>query len=206
MNLVSVKYGVYGGLTGGVVFGAMMGMMGMFPMIGQMVGSPTVWAGFLMHMMISAMIGATFAVLVEWTGRPAGIGLGLAYGALWWILGPLTLMPLFMGMGVGANWNVAAFVQAMPLASSEDWSWRLNSSGDTQPRPHAELGVSVVLTRGCVRITNSRRTRDGPHSWRCDPREHREISQWVVGNPPHSGRAHVRRSLAQQAHETPKSL
>ena len=114
MNVTSIKYGVYGGLAGGVVFGAMMGMMGMLPMLGAMVGIPTVWAGFLMHMMISAMIGTMFAVLVEWTGWPAGIGTGLGYGALWWILGPLTLMPLLMGMGVGAAWNLAAVTQAMP--------------------------------------------------------------------------------------------
>ena len=29
--MTSIKYGVYGGLAGGVVFGAMMGMMGMLP-------------------------------------------------------------------------------------------------------------------------------------------------------------------------------
>ncbi len=114
MTLTHIKYGVYGGLAGGVVFGAIMGLMGMLPMLGNMSGVPTAWAGFLMHMMISAVIGATFAGLVQWTGWPAGIGTGLGYGALWWVLGPLTLMPLFMGMGVGASWNVAALVQAMP--------------------------------------------------------------------------------------------
>ena len=111
MTLTNMKYGVYGGLAGGVVFGAIMGML---PMLGNMAGVPTAWAGFLMHMMISAVIGATFAVLVQWTGWPAGIGTGLGYGALWWVLGPLTLMPLFMGMGDGVSWNMAAVVQAMP--------------------------------------------------------------------------------------------
>ena len=64
--------------------------------------------------MISAVIGATFAVLVEATGLPSGAGTGLGYGALWWALGPLTLMPLFMGMGLGVNWNTAAVAQAVP--------------------------------------------------------------------------------------------
>lgn len=114
MTPTSVRHGVYGGLAGGVVFGAIMGLMGMLPMLGNMAGVPTAWAGFLMHMMISAVIGAMFAVLVQWTGWPAGIGTGLGYGALWWVLGPLTLMPLFMGMGVGASWNMAAIAQAMP--------------------------------------------------------------------------------------------
>jgi len=36
------------------------------------------------------------------------------YGFAWWILGPLTLMPFFMGMGLGVNWNVTAMSAAMP--------------------------------------------------------------------------------------------
>ncbi len=36
------------------------------------------------------------------------------YGLVWWFLGPLTLMPLFMGMGLGGNWNGGAMVQAAP--------------------------------------------------------------------------------------------
>ncbi len=35
-------------------------------------------------------------------------------GLVWWFLGPLTLMPLFMGMGLGVNWNGGAMVQAAP--------------------------------------------------------------------------------------------
>ena len=114
MTFTSIRHGVYGGLAGGVVFGAMMGMMGMLSMIGNMMGLPSAWAGFVVHMMISAIIGGTFALLVHWTGWRAGIRSGLAYGTLWWVLGPLTLMPLMMGMGFGVNWNAGAIVQAMP--------------------------------------------------------------------------------------------
>ncbi len=38
----------------------------------------------------------------------------MMYGLVWWFLGPLTLMPLFMGMGLGVNWNGGAMVQAAP--------------------------------------------------------------------------------------------
>ncbi len=44
----------------------------------------------------------------------SGVGYGLGYGVIWWLLGPLTLMPLFMGMGLGVNWNVAAMTDGMP--------------------------------------------------------------------------------------------
>ncbi len=41
-------------------------------------------------------------------------GYGLLYGGAWWFLGPLTLMPLIMGMGLGVNWNASAAAQMLP--------------------------------------------------------------------------------------------
>ena len=83
-------------------------------MIGAMVGVPSASLGFVVHMLISVTIGATYAGLLATGGLRGGVGSGLAYGLIWWILGPLTLMPLFMGMGLGANWNVAAAQLAVP--------------------------------------------------------------------------------------------
>lgn len=116
MNTRTLVRGVYGGLAGGVVFGAMMGMMGMLPMIGKMVGSPHALVGFLVHMVNSAIIGAGFAVVFGRVADGVGAGLfsGLLYGSVWWFLGPLTLMPLFLGMGLGVNWNATAAVAMLP--------------------------------------------------------------------------------------------
>ena len=116
MNTKNVKLGVYSGLTGGVVFGVMMGMMGMLPMIGKMAGYPSAAFGFLVHMGISAVIGGTFGfVFGSWIRSfKGGLGYGLAYGGAWWLLGPLTLMPLFMGMGLGVNWSFAAASNMLP--------------------------------------------------------------------------------------------
>ena len=116
MNTRNLKHGTYAGLLGGVVFGAMMGMMGMLPMIGQMVGHPTVVTGLGVHLVNSAIIGAGFGVVLGGlaTGVGRGLTTGLAYGGVWWLLGPLTLMPLFMGMGLGVNWNVAAAAAMLP--------------------------------------------------------------------------------------------
>jgi hypothetical protein len=116
MNARTLGRGVYGGLAGGVVFGAMMGMMGMLPMIGQMVGYPNAAVGFAVHMVNSAIIGAGFAVVFSKTAKSLGTGIssGLLYGGIWWLLGPLTLMPLFMGMGFGVNWNASAAVAMLP--------------------------------------------------------------------------------------------
>jgi hypothetical protein len=103
-------------VLGGVVFGVMMGMMGMLPMIGQMVGVPTAAAGFVVHLVNSAIIGAGFGVALGGTATGIGSGLstGALYGAAWWLLGPLTLMPLFMGMGFGVNWNIGAAQAMLP--------------------------------------------------------------------------------------------
>ena len=116
MSTRELKFGAYGGFAGGLVFGAMMGFMGMLPMIGSMVGQPTAAAGFAVHMVNSVIIGVGFAIVLGRfvSGTRAGVGLGLAYGGAWWILGPLTLMPLFMGMGLGVNWNAAAATAMLP--------------------------------------------------------------------------------------------
>ena len=116
MSVRNVFYGISGGLIGGLFFGLMMAKMGMLPMIGKMVGSPTAAAGFVAHMGISATIGGSFGVLF---GRlvnsvPAGLLHGVLYGGVWWTLGPLTLMPFLMGMGLGVNWNATAAANMLP--------------------------------------------------------------------------------------------
>ncbi|WP_100498118.1 DUF6789 family protein [Geodermatophilus chilensis] len=92
--------GVVGGLAGGVIFGAMMQFMGMMGMIAQLVGSSSAAVGWVVHLAISAFFGAAFAVLLG--GLLRGLGravlLGAVYGVLLWVVGPLLLMPAFLGM------------------------------------------------------------------------------------------------------------
>ena len=109
-----VVTGILGGLAGGVVFGMMMAMMGFLPMIAGLVGSQSALVGFLVHMVISAGIGGSFGLVL---GRSASslvgfLGLGVVYGAIWWILGPLTIMPTMMGMG--PQWSIAAVAGNLP--------------------------------------------------------------------------------------------
>jgi hypothetical protein len=144
MNARNLKLGAHGGLLGGVVFGAMMGAMGMLPMIGQMVGQPSALVGFAVHMVNSALIGAGFAVVFGRTvaGYASGLSTGVLYGVFWWLLGPLTLMPLFMGMGFGVNWSLAAAQSMLPslvghiiygviLGTSYAWLHQRNSQPAT---------------------------------------------------------------------------
>jgi len=94
--------GALAGIAGGVVFGLMMAatMPPMIGMIGSLLGVPSL--GFLVHLLFSAIIGAGFGLLLgprvgDW-GSAAVYGAG--YGVVWWILGPLVIMPVWMGMGV----------------------------------------------------------------------------------------------------------
>ena len=74
--------------------------MGMLGMVAGLVGAEGVAVGWVVHLIISIVIrlgyASTFGGLRAGVGGNAGIG--LVYGAIWWVLGPLVLMPLLMGM------------------------------------------------------------------------------------------------------------
>ena len=109
---MSLKLGasIAGGLVGGAVFGAMMqlmtaptpdgGQMPVIAMVGQIIGSPTVAAGWAYHLFNSAVIGGIFGWLLgdRAPRYSSALGLGAAYGLAWWILGGLVLMPVLLGM------------------------------------------------------------------------------------------------------------
>ncbi|HEY3288985.1 MAG TPA: hypothetical protein VGK87_02545 [Anaerolineae bacterium] len=97
-----VVTGILGGAAGGIVFGMLMAMMGMLTTIAGMAGSTSIVVGAAIHMMISVFIGATFGVLFGANSTTAGRGLlfGIVYGMVWWVLGPLVIMPVMMGMGL----------------------------------------------------------------------------------------------------------
>ena len=101
MSSFNSKAGLIGGLAGGLVFGLMMSMLGMMPLIAKLVGSDSVAVGWAVHIVISLIIGFSYA---WWFGRKtvscgSGTGFGLLHGVIWWVLGPLLVMPVLMGMG-----------------------------------------------------------------------------------------------------------
>ena len=93
--------GVLAGLVGGVLFGIMMGMLGMLPMVAMLVGSQDGTVGLIVHLVISAIIGLGFGLVFGGRVATPGQGAlwGAVYGFIWWILGPLLIMPTMMGMG-----------------------------------------------------------------------------------------------------------
>lgn len=95
-----VLTGAAGGIAGGIMFGLLMQMMGMIPMVAQLVGSDSSAVGWLVHLAISAFIGATYGILfARYAARLVHAAVtGMLYGAAWWILGALILMPARLGM------------------------------------------------------------------------------------------------------------
>jgi uncharacterized membrane protein YagU involved in acid resistance len=95
-----VVAGAAAGLAGGVVFGVMMAMMGMLPMVGMLVQADNAIAGYIVHMAISASIGIVYGLVAgrfTLSAKNAVIG-GIINGVVWWILGALLMMPLLLGM------------------------------------------------------------------------------------------------------------
>lgn len=95
-----IAAGVAGGIAGGIAFGVLMHLQGMIGMIAGLVGGEGAVLGWTVHLIIAALIGVGFAVTLSRlaTSWGAGAGLGLVYGGIWWVLGPLLIMPAWMGM------------------------------------------------------------------------------------------------------------
>ncbi len=96
--LAPAANGAVAGIGGGLVFGMLMAMMGTLPMVAMLVGSSSAVVGALVHLLISAGLGALFAVAVPALGAGALLAAGAGYGVLWWVLGPLLIMPAWLGM------------------------------------------------------------------------------------------------------------
>ena len=106
--------GAIAGVAGGLVFGLAHIELGSLTTIASIVRVESRAVGFFVHMAIAAIVGATFSLFVQ--RQRAGVGetllWGLAYGAFFWFIGPLTLLPSFLGDGV--NWTVPAAQGAFP--------------------------------------------------------------------------------------------
>lgn len=112
----NVKNAIYAGLAAGLVFGIIMWTMGMLPAVGALIGQETAIMGFVVHMVISLLLAIGFGLVFGGLVRGIGSGIfwGMIYGGVWWFLGPLTLMPYFMGQELGSNWTPEIAQQLFP--------------------------------------------------------------------------------------------
>ena len=102
------------GFVGGLVFWLAVLGLGMTPTIAGLLGLKLSGGWFLLHLMAATLAGAVFGAFSSYQplGYAASISTGLLYGLFWWIVGPLTLEPLFFGDG--PTWTVDGASAAFP--------------------------------------------------------------------------------------------
>lgn len=97
-----IKYGALAGFIGAIIFGLMMLQMmpGVLPKIAQLYGFSASGTGFLIHLVHGALIGGLYGIIPgTTTTRAASTFYGLMYGAAWWVIGPILVMPTWLGAG-----------------------------------------------------------------------------------------------------------
>lgn len=104
----SAARGAGAGIVGGIAFGAAMIELDSLEGIAAIVRADTAGAGAVVHIAVSALVGAVFGLLVSRQRRTAPDALlwGIAYGAFFWFVGPLTLRPILVGDSV--SWDISA--------------------------------------------------------------------------------------------------
>ena len=102
------------GLVGGLIFSIVMLQIGFFPSVADLVGTDSEVAGFFVHLAIAETIGLSYGVLFRRQSYDVGsaLGWGVSYGFVWSMLGPLTLMPVFLGST--PQWTIEAATTAFP--------------------------------------------------------------------------------------------
>lgn len=113
-GLRATGYGAAAGLVGGLLFTAVMVGVGALPRVAEMVGSHAAAVGLTLHLIISAIIGVSYAVVFRRAAFDvlSGIGWGTSYGFFWWVLGDLTLLPALDGQPV--RWDAASIAGQFP--------------------------------------------------------------------------------------------
>ena len=109
---VHAVWGAAAGLVGGIGFGMWMSVSrpmadtAMITMVAGLLGSANAFVGWLIHLAIALFAGVGFGILPgQYAQKLApAVVLGLAYGAVWWTVGALWIMPANMGMPV-FEWN-----------------------------------------------------------------------------------------------------
>ena len=105
---------ITGGLAGGLLFSLIMIQTDFLPSVADLVGTTSLVAGFFVHMAIAQLVGASYGVLFRRQSYSVGsaLGWGVSYGFFWSILGPLTLMPVFLGST--PQWTPEAVATVFP--------------------------------------------------------------------------------------------
>lgn len=155
--------GSIGGLLGAWVFLRGMTPAIFLPQVATLLGANSMMVGGLLHYSIGVVIALTFAALFhrEIGGVGPAIVWGMSYGLLWWIIGPLTLMPLLLGNGPdwtieGAQLAFSSLVAHLLYGAVVGWFYALINRlwqtlfVDSDPLSRSREGSGVRSVRGIL--------------------------------------------------------
>ncbi len=106
--------GALASLGGGLVFGGIMSASGVLPRVASLIGGTSGLVGFVVHMAIGTLIGASYGFLYAYEAPSvtAALAWGMVYGAIWWFAGALTLFPILLGGSFA--WTIATARAELP--------------------------------------------------------------------------------------------
>lgn len=109
-----IVLGIIAGLSAGLVNAGLLAALTGPRAMGVLSGAEEPATGLVIHLILSALSGITYA----WLFNPIpdsdaeGLASGLAYGLLWWMILSLNLIPIVLGEG--PQWEVEAVASAFP--------------------------------------------------------------------------------------------
>jgi uncharacterized membrane protein YagU involved in acid resistance len=112
--LRALQWGGIAGLLGGLLYALVLAATGSLAQIASVAGGSSPLFGFVLHLCISVLMGATYGLLMrrEAPNLASGICWGLVYGLMGWFSGPLTLFPILLKGS--ADWTGPAVEAQFP--------------------------------------------------------------------------------------------
>ena len=113
-GLRAIGRGAVAGLAGGLIFTIIMVQIGFLTTVASLIDRESAFTGFVVHLIVANLIGLAYGLLFVRCSNDVGsaLGWGVAYGVLWWLMGPLTLLPILVGET--PQWTVEAATAAYP--------------------------------------------------------------------------------------------
>jgi hypothetical protein len=110
----SLRWGAFAGLLGGLVSSPILFATGVLSSVAGIDTQLSGLHGFLLHMLVSALIGMSYGLLFRNEAASLGLGVmwGWLFGLIWWYIGPMTLLPLLLTGE--CDWRASAASALLP--------------------------------------------------------------------------------------------
>jgi uncharacterized membrane protein YagU involved in acid resistance len=110
----SLLWGASAGFIGGLVSSPILFATGVLSSVAGLDTHLSGFHGFVVHILVSALIGMTYGLLFRNEASSLGLGIawGWLFGLIWWYIGPMTLLPLLLTGE--CDWRASAASALLP--------------------------------------------------------------------------------------------